>query len=154
VFIFAFNSLFNSQDIGVRHVLPAYPLLFIVVSPLVTRPLVKLAHGIRSRAVLTQSAIAGAGLVWLTAGSLWVAPRYLQFFNELAGGPSNGHHYLVDSNMDWGQDLIRLRRYMDANRVPAVNLAYFGRVHPSVYGIAFQPLDRASAHGRTVVSAS
>jgi hypothetical protein len=154
IFIFVFNSLFNSQDIGVRHVLPVYPLLFILVSPLVSVPLAKLAHGARSRGVLLQAAAVVIGLVWFTAGSVLVAPRYLQYFNEIAGGPTNGHRFLVDSNMDWGQDLIRLRRYMEANAVPAVNLAYFGRVDPRAYGIAFQPLNRQDAHGPTVVSAS
>jgi hypothetical protein len=82
-----------------------------------------------------------------------VAPRYLQYFHELAGGPAGGHRWLVDSNLDWGQDLIRLRRYMEQRGIPAVHLAYFGRVDPSVYGVRFLPLE-PGARGPVVVSAS
>lgn len=39
-----------------------------------------------------------------------VYPHYLAYFNELAGGPRNGYQSLVDSNLDWGQDLKELRR--------------------------------------------
>jgi hypothetical protein len=82
-----------------------------------------------------------------------VAPRYLQFFNELAGGAEGGHRWLIDSNIDWGQDLIRLREHLERERIESVSLAYFGRVNPRVYGIRFTPLTRDS-HGIAVISAS
>jgi len=37
----------------------------------------------------------------------------LAYFNELAGGPHNGDAHLIDSNLDWGQDLVRLKRWVD-----------------------------------------
>jgi hypothetical protein len=37
----------------------------------------------------------------------------MSYFNEAVGGPENGHAYLVDSNIDWGQDLFFLRRWLD-----------------------------------------
>ncbi|HXQ23866.1 MAG TPA: glycosyltransferase family 39 protein [Candidatus Acidoferrales bacterium] len=152
--IFAFNSVFNSQDIGVRHVLPALPLLFIAIAPLLTAPLRAIVRGRRPATDVTRAVIVACTLAWFVAGTVRIAPRYLQYFNEIAGGPANGHRFLIDSNVDWGQDLIRLKRYMDARSVPSVNLAYFGRVDPRVYGIAFVPLDERSAHGPTVASAS
>jgi hypothetical protein len=162
--IFAANALFNSQQIGVRHVLAVYPLLFVAASPLIAKPLEKLIRARRStgRARSDTSAppsdwaraALSLGLVaWLAIGSLLVAPRYLQYFHELAGGPAGGHRWLVDSNLDWGQDLIRLRRYMEQRGIPAVHLAYFGRVDPSVYGVRFLPLE-PGARGLVVVSAS
>jgi hypothetical protein len=52
---------------------------------------------------------------------LRVHPNYLGYFNELAGGPSGGWRYLVDSNLDWGQDLRALKQWMDDHGVaPAV----------------------------------
>ena len=48
------------------------------------------------------------GLKWQT-----VAPHYLAYFNELAGGPANGFKELVDSNLDWGQDLKNLKLWLD-----------------------------------------
>jgi len=48
---------------------------------------------------------------------LRVSPHYLAFFNELAGGPGSGHRVLVDSNLDWGQDLKGLRNWMSDHGV-------------------------------------
>jgi hypothetical protein len=146
--IFLSNTLFNSLQIGVRHALPAYPLLFVALSPRVTWLLSGWSRGRRALA-------AGAALLlaWHAAGTLAVAPRYLQFCNELAGGAEGGYRWLVDSNIDWGQDLIRLREYLERERIDSVNLAYFGRVNPAVYGIRFAPLEPGS-RGIAVISAT
>jgi len=150
VLIFLSNTLFNSLQIGVRHVLPAYPLLFVALSPRVRFLLEGWNRGGKATAMATAAALL---LAWHAAGTLAVAPRYLQFFNELAGGAEGGHRWLVDSNIDWGQDLIRLREYLQRERIEVVNLAYFGRVNPKVYGIRFAPLERDS-HGIAVISAT
>jgi len=100
------------------------------------------------------AAAASIALLWTATGTLQVSPRYLQFFNEAAGGDENGHRMLIDSNIDWGQDLIRLREYLVENNIEGVALAYFGRVHPAVYGIKFTALERGVSHGKAVVSAS
>ncbi|MFN2425560.1 MAG: ArnT family glycosyltransferase [Candidatus Binatia bacterium] len=165
VLLFAANSAFNSLYIGERHVLAAYPLLFIGIAPwiaaaLETAPWRSVAAGGGAARALGRvrrwlpAAAATVGLVWMAAGTLAVAPRYLQYFNEAAGGPENGHRVLIDSNIDWGQDLIRLREYMDANKIDTVALAYFGRVDPGVYGIRFTPLERGVSRGKAVVSAT
>jgi hypothetical protein len=148
--IFLSNALFNSLQIGVRHALAAYPLLFVALSPRVALLLRGWSRGGSRRAAASGAALL---LAWHAAGTLAVAPRYLQFFNELAGGPEGGHRWLIDSNLDWGQDLIRLREYLEQQRIDKVNLAYFGRVNPAVYGIHFTPLERDS-HGIAVISAS
>jgi 4-amino-4-deoxy-L-arabinose transferase-like glycosyltransferase len=148
--IFLSNTLFNSLQIGVRHVLPAYPLLFIALAPRVGFLLEGWGRGGRATALAAAAALL---LAWHAAGTIAVAPRYLQFFNELAGGAEGGHRWLIDSNIDWGQDLIRLREYQQRERIDVVNLAYFGRVNPKVYGIRFAPLERDS-HGIAVISAT
>jgi hypothetical protein len=76
----------------------------------------------------------------LVAISLTTWPHYLPYFNWLSGGPNNGHRWLLDSNLDWGQDLILLRRYMDRERIDEIDLAYFGRVPPAAYGIRYRTL--------------
>jgi 4-amino-4-deoxy-L-arabinose transferase-like glycosyltransferase len=148
--IFLSNALFNSFQLGVRHVLPVYPLLLVLISPRVRHLLAGFRSGGRSAALAVAAALL---LVWHAAGTLAVAPRYLQFFNELAGGAEGGHRWLIDSNVDWGQDLIRLREYLERERIAVVNLAYFGRVNPKIYGIQFVPLERDS-RGIGVISAS
>jgi hypothetical protein len=149
--LFASNTLFNSLQIGVRHVLPAHPLLMVLAAPWIASGLARLRLPHASRAVPAAVAIAS---LWYVVGTLGVAPRYLQYFNELAGGAGGGHRVLIDSNIDWGQDLIRLREYMTVEGLESVYLAYFGRVDPKVYGIHYVPLERASSGGRAVISAS
>ncbi len=149
VLLFAANSAFNSLDIGERHVLAAYPILFVGIAPWLAAALAPGTQADRRATTLATLAFA-----WLAMGTLSVAPRYLQYFHEAAGGPEGGHRYLIDSNLDWGQDLLRLGEWMDANGVPEVSLAYFGRVDPQVYGIRYTPLERGTSHGKAVVSAS
>lgn len=162
VLLFAANSAFNSLYIGERHVLAAYPLLFLAISPwiadaLAAAPWRRAATSSGAAALVRAwlpAAAASLVLAWTAAGTLAVGPRYLQFFNEWAGGPDEGHRVLIDSNIDWGQDLIRLREYMDANGIDSVALAYFGRVDPRVYGVRFTPLERGISKGKAVVSAT
>ena len=78
--------------------------------------------------------------VWLVLGALRVSPHYLAYFNQIAGGPGNGYRCLVDSNLDWGQDLKGLKRYMDRNGITSIKLSYFGTVNPRQYGIAYEAL--------------
>jgi hypothetical protein len=149
--LFVSNTLFNSLQIGVRHVLPVYPLLFVVIAARLQR----LLGGWRSRGRKHVAASAVVLLLaWHAAGTIAVAPCYLQFFNEIAGGAEGGHRWLIDSNIDWGQDLIRLRDYMRKEHIDEVQLAYFGRVNPSVYGIRFRPLEPATSKGIGAVSAT
>ncbi len=153
LFIFTANALFNSLQIGVRHVLPVYPLLFVASGPWLARALSRPpSTGGPARWPAVIFTLTGAA--WLVVGTLSVAPRYLEYFNEAAGGPAGGYRYLIDSNLDWGQDLIRLRERMQADGDGLINLAYFGRVDPRTYGIRFRPLERGVSHGRTAVSAS
>lgn len=59
-------------------------------------------------------------------------PHYLAFFNELVPRQRK-HAYLVDSNLDWGQDLARLGTWVSARRLPHLDLDYFGMAPPSYY---------------------
>ena len=78
-------------------------------------------------------------------GNLAIYPHYLSSFNELVG-PANGYRVLVDSNVDWGQDLKRLRGWMQENGVARVKLAWFGSAYPDYYGIAYDPLPGLPRH--------
>ena len=72
------------------------------------------------------------GLKWQT-----VAPHYLAYFNELAGGPANGFKELADSNLDWGQDLKNLKLWLVAHDIKdPIYLCYFGMADPRFYQIA------------------
>ena len=79
--------------------------------------------------------LAGYGLSFFVA-----TPGYLSYFNVIAGGPLGGHRYLLDSNLDWGQDLARLGRWMERNGEESIDLAYFGTADPEAYGIRYRKI--------------
>jgi len=120
----------NRVDIGLRYLLPAYPFLHIYAAQ-TAAPLRRQGRPRLWGAVLSPA------IIWLVAGTLSVAPHYLAYFNETMGGPANAPLYLVDSNLDWGQALPSLRRWMWEQDVDRVYLSYFGTAHPSAYEINF-----------------
>ncbi|MDF1746629.1 MAG: hypothetical protein P1V19_23240, partial [Gimesia sp.] len=75
-----------------------------------------------------------------------VQPHYLSYFNSSIGGPSKGHFYLLDSNLDWGQDLPALKKVLA--ELPSEDrdsylLYYFGTAHPEAYSIQAHSLNDA-----------
>jgi len=80
---------------------------------------------------------AAALLGWQVIGAAVIFPDHLTFFNELIGGPKRGWKWLSDSNLDWGQDLTTLSRWMRREGVPWVYLAYFGTAEPRRYGVEY-----------------
>ncbi len=90
-------AMFNRMNIGLRHVLPFYPFLFLYLGRLV----------FIEKRWIKQSVLIPL-TIWALVDCLWIYPDYLAYFNPLAGGPANGQAILDDSNIDWGQDLARL----------------------------------------------
>jgi len=139
--VFYFFSL-NNVQIGLRYVLPAYPFLFVFAGQ-ATQLLAANAF---------RMALSIAAIGWYIGASCFIHPHYLAYFNELVGGPNNGWKYLVDSNLDWGQDLKGLKRFMVQHGIARISLSYFGSDSPERYGIAydwlpsFVLLDRHPAH--------
>jgi hypothetical protein len=129
VVVFFVATLFSFLSIGYRHILPVLPFIFVAVSKIVRHCESKWMH----------VALLALGL-WYVAGTVRLHPHYLAYFNELAGGPDSGHNYLVDSNLDWGQDLKNLKAYMDDHSIDEIYLAYFGSARPSYYDIQALPL--------------
>jgi hypothetical protein len=81
-----------------------------------------------------------AALFSLLISDLLIHPHYLSYFNVAAGGPENGGNILVDSNIDWGQDLLRLKEWMAEHDVAEVKLGWFGTADPAYYDIQYQPM--------------
>ena len=79
------------------------------------------------------------GLMLLHAASaILCAPNYLSYFNLLAGGSSNGYQWLRDSNLDWGQDLKPLARYLKKTASPRIALYYPWPADPAYYKIDYR----------------
>jgi hypothetical protein len=128
--IFLGLTMTQNINIGHRHVLGIYPFLFVAASRCAS-----LAWEARGRwAAAARGAVVTMAVLY-AASVLRVHPDYLAYFNEAAGGPSQGWRWLVDSNVDWGQDLPGLKRYMDAHGLARVTLCYFGTADPGYYGI-------------------
>jgi hypothetical protein len=123
-------SFFTNINLGLRYVLPIFPFVFIS-----TGKLAPWAVGIgpRVRRRLACGLI-GVGLAANVAATLSIAPHYLAYFNAVSGGPARGSEHLIDSNLDWGQDLLALKRWLNAHaRDERVGLAYFGQINPSLF---------------------
>lgn len=122
-FVFSMTSGIN---IGMRHILPVYPFLYVGA-----------AAWIATRANWRRGIYVLAALAALQIGECArITPDYLAFFNELAGGPGRGPEYLVDSNIDWGQDVKKLGLWLDAHGGKRrARVYYFGNAQMHYYGI-------------------
>jgi hypothetical protein len=134
VFLFVFFSLSRHKNIGVRYVLFLEPMLAVWIGRLLANPPPPWV-----RRTVAIACLSLAGITFTT----W--PHYLPYFNWASGGPDNGHRWLLDSNLDWGQDLIALRRYMEREQIEEIDLAHFGRIPPAVYGIRHRTLRAGEA---------
>lgn len=121
-------SLTSHLNIGQRHLLPTYPVIFIGTGAL---------GWAASRLGRCWAAIAVGLVAGQIVASASVRPNYLAFFNVFAGGPPEGYRHLVDSSLDWGQDLPGLKSWLDRNVTSneRVYFAYFGTGEPTYYGI-------------------
>jgi 4-amino-4-deoxy-L-arabinose transferase-like glycosyltransferase len=135
VVVYALLTLTRGINIGHRHLLPLYPFLFVLAARAAAWAALRWRDGSRGPA-LAVAVLAG----WYAAGTLRVHPHYLAYFNEAAGGPRHGYRLLVDSSLDWGQDLIRLRDWAARHGVSSLKLSYFGTADPEYYRVPAQLL--------------
>ncbi|MFC1851069.1 hypothetical protein ACFL27_12820, partial [candidate division CSSED10-310 bacterium] len=121
-------ALFTDMTLGQRYLVPVYPFLFVFLGGSINL----------FRQSVIKKIVVGGFLLWFVISSVLIYPDYLAYFNELAGGPRGGIRYLGDSNLDWGQDLKRLKPWLEEHHVQEIKLGYFGTALPQYYGIQFQ----------------
>lgn len=109
VLLYAYVSVTGNLNIGFRHLFPMLPFLYVLIAKTVFDFIRRLGfHGEKiARTVL------GFVSAWIVLIPVLAYPSYLSYFNEIAGGHSNGYKYVTDSNYDWGQDVKRLRDFVD-----------------------------------------
>lgn len=124
--IFCLTAFTAGFNIGIRHLLPLYPYLYLFVACGLSRaaPL-RMTFGLLAISVIV---------------AIWTFPNYLAYFNQLVGGSENGWHYLADSNVDWGQALPALADWQAEHDDQPLYLSYFGTAHAAAYGIDFEPI--------------
>jgi 4-amino-4-deoxy-L-arabinose transferase-like glycosyltransferase len=104
----------STINIGLRHILPVFPLLAIVAG-------VGLARLLAAPLAPQRMAVAGLLLFWQIGEAAAAAPDYLPYFNQLALGQPQ--RIVVGSDLDWGQDVRRLLTALRERRVARVHLA-------------------------------
>lgn len=134
--VYASASVATRLNIGHRHVLPLYPIIYIALGGLA-------APAVGS--LLRRVVIVGPLLLWNLGSVVGVAPHFLVYFNSVAGGPAQGWRHLVDSSVDWGQDLPGLQHWLASQpKDRPVYLSYFGTGEPAYYHLAVRRLPFAN----------
>jgi hypothetical protein len=129
--VYAVSAWLTRLNIGHRHLLPLYPAIFIICGSCLW-----LFNWRRSKFLAASVLLL---ISWDIFSSFAIRPHYLAYFNESIG-PANGYKHLVDSSLDWGQDLPDLKSWLDQLppdqlRRSNLYLGYFGTAKPGYYGI-------------------
>jgi 4-amino-4-deoxy-L-arabinose transferase-like glycosyltransferase len=126
-------ALFASNlAIGFRYALPVVPILCLIAAAGVARLWEVSARPARALLVVL--------LVWQAGSVISFYPYFLAYTSEYGSGRDEGHRLLVDSSLDWGQGLLAVRDWMQAEDVDRIYLSYFGSAIPAGYGLDYVPL--------------
>lgn len=137
----------------VRYALPALPFLFVWIGGVASwawpqadaaRSVARVPltfYGARLGAWCVKSwraIVVGGLLAWSTGSCLWYSPHWMSYFNELGGGPRGGPAHLIDAQVDWGQDLTSLKRWLEGHRdARPLGLVYFGPIDARLVDIDY-----------------
>lgn len=121
-----FFSFFMKVQCGLRYLLPIFPLVVIFMA--------KSGDWLWRRGRWGKALLALC-VLWNIYSCASIFPDYLSYFNEAWGGPSRGYRVLVNSDLDWGQDLKKARTYLREHPVEEVHTRLFMEMDPSTYGL-------------------
>ena len=116
----------DSTGVGVRYLFPIIPLLMVWAGGVVL---------LWKTLDIVIILLAFSALISLFRNF----PDCLSYFNSFVGGSKNGYKFVRGSDVDWGQGLKELKKFMDYTKIPEVTLRYFGTADPSFYGIKNRP---------------
>ncbi|KKU94026.1 MAG: Glycosyl transferase, family 39 [Candidatus Jorgensenbacteria bacterium GW2011_GWA1_48_13] len=145
IVIYWVQSMRSPLNIGIRHLLPTMPFIYILATGTLKSWILKLHefphHFLPSLfarikaffKISLKFALIIILLVWYAAETFAGSPYYLSYFNEIGGGIKNGYKYVTDSNYDWGQDLKRLAVFVKENNIQKIAVDYFGGGSPKYY---------------------
>jgi len=141
---YSFGSPLN---IGLRHILPVFPLLYILAAGAIKNAFERLPEELPARSL--KMIAMPLLILWLFAEAVYAYPCFLSRYNELGGGNYGGYLYSADSNFDWGQDLSRLAKWLDnppnGERVDRIAVDYYGmadlRAHPGERAVKWSSSD-------------
>jgi hypothetical protein len=122
--LFMLAAMFGGLNLGYRLMLPVLPFALMIAGQGVSVI-------VNARSSGRIGVLAALG-VWLVADVLSTNPDHLAYFNQLVDHERD-YDVLVDSNLDWGQDLIALREWQRTRQLDALNVAYYGSARPAAY---------------------
>jgi hypothetical protein len=145
--LYTFAAVHSGLDLGLRHIFPVYPFLYIFLGITAARAL-----QIFGKAIVPILIVL---LLGLAVESFSAFPDYIPFFNIAVGGSRGGVKLLGDSNIDWGQELPNLAIWQRRNPEYQLMLYYSGTGDPRYYGIqyanlpgSFSPTDQTRYSGQ------
>lgn len=165
-------SIRSPLNIGVRHLAPILPLLMFLAAGALAYWIKKgkpeFSEAKIARSILAYLRWGGralakgtfvVALIGIAAGQvLYQGPHFLPYVNMLFGGTDNGWRYIVDSNYDWGQDMKRLRDFVDRNDISKIRVDYFGGSDAAYYlgdrFVGYNPQREGPVQGWLAVSAT
>jgi 4-amino-4-deoxy-L-arabinose transferase-like glycosyltransferase len=139
-FVLAFSFVVK-LNLGLRHTL-----LFLLLMILFTTKIVNL----KIKKQYLVNIFLSVMIIWYILASFLIYPYYLAYFNEFVG-PENGHKYLVDSSLDFGQELKHLNDYVKENNISEIKLRYSGFERP---GFNYSDLTCEPQTGLIAISAT
>lgn len=130
IFIYSITSITGRLNIGLRHLFPILPFIYMLTAIGIFR-FIKRQHNHTkqfSHIIILLFAI------FLIIETIFSYPFYMSYFNRLAGGPKQGYQLATDSNADWGQDLKRLKIFLNAHpEIVKIKIDYFGMADLDYY---------------------
>jgi hypothetical protein len=124
-------AVVGNLNLGIRHIMPVYLPVFVLVAVATVKIMRRL---MRSEWRVSAAVVMALLMAWYGLSTIWAAPNFIAYFNELMGGPGNAYKYFTDSGVDWGQDLLRLKEYVDGHpQITHIAVDYFGGGSPPYY---------------------
>ncbi|MBU4223984.1 glycosyltransferase family 39 protein [Patescibacteria group bacterium] len=150
--VYFLQTITSNLNIGIRHVMPTLPFIYLLVARQTARwvksyeiiingsenifDIIKNLLKNFYRAYikpLKKCCLVAILLAWMFLSAVLSAPHYVSYFNALGGGTMDGYKIAVDSNYDWGQDLKRLKDFVEDNDIEKIKIDYFGGGNPAYY---------------------
>ena len=131
IILYSYLSITGNLNIGFRHLFPILPFAFILTGTIVCPFIRKINSKIIENSLRIITILL---IVILFIEMIIFFPFYMSYFNQSAGGPFQGYRYVTDSNADWGQDLKRLKSFLEKNpQIDKIRVDYFGGGNPEFY---------------------
>ncbi len=129
IVLYAFISIQGGLNIGFRHLFPILPFAYLLIA----KKVFEFFKDKKTKAVHCLGFILSILVLWQVGAAFFAYPSYTSYFNESIGGSKNGYQYVTDSNTDWGQDLNRLKSWLDEHpEIATIHVDYFGGGNPQL----------------------